>query len=74
MALVSLGQDGERSCVFFRTGPADLFYESCMCPEDKLEEALVFAARCGAYTAMHFGAFDALPTPGNLQRLVPETI
>ncbi|HEY9121067.1 MAG TPA: PfkB family carbohydrate kinase, partial [Marinobacter sp.] len=41
---------------------------------DKLEEALVFASRCGAYTAMHYGAFEALPTLGPLQRLVPETI
>ncbi|MBL3555918.1 MULTISPECIES: carbohydrate kinase family protein [Marinobacter] len=40
----------------------------------KLEEALRFASRCGAYTAMHYGAFDALPTPGLLHRLIPETI
>ncbi|MCR8914587.1 hypothetical protein [Marinobacter panjinensis] len=38
-----------------------------------LEAALAFAARCGAYTAMHFGAFDALPTIDRLQHLVPET-
>ncbi|MDK8462804.1 carbohydrate kinase [Marinobacter sp. SS13-12] len=38
-----------------------------------LEAALAFAARCGAYTAMHYGAFDALPTIDRLQDLVPET-
>lgn len=38
-----------------------------------LEMALAFAARCGAFAAMHYGAFDALPTLGQLQQLVPET-
>ncbi|MDL0431020.1 carbohydrate kinase [Marinobacter sp. TBZ242] len=38
-----------------------------------LEAALAFAARCGAFAAMHYGAFDALPTFDQLQRLVPET-
>ncbi len=37
-----------------------------------LETELVFAARCGAFAAMHYGAFDALPTSGQLQWLVPE--
>ena len=36
------------------------------------EAALAFAARCGAFAAMHYGAFDALPTPQQLQHLVPE--
>nr|WP_284047996.1 carbohydrate kinase [Marinobacter sp. ATCH36] len=37
-----------------------------------IEEALAFASRCGAHAAMHFGAFDALPTRNQLQRLVPK--
>lgn len=37
-----------------------------------LEAALAFAARCGAYAAIHHGAFEALPTPDQLQRVVPE--
>lgn len=38
-----------------------------------LEETLAFAARCGAFAAMHHGAFDALPTLDQLQKRVPET-
>ncbi len=38
-----------------------------------LEVTLAFAARCGAFAAMHHGAFDALPTLDQLQKLVPET-
>lgn len=37
-----------------------------------LEQALAFAARCGAFTAMHHGAFEALPSAGQLQATVPE--
>lgn len=55
-----------------QTGDSRAF-EDWLNQPDKLEQALLFASRCGAYTAMHFGAFDALPTPGQLQRLVPET-
>lgn len=38
-----------------------------------LEAELAFAARCGAFAAVHYGAFDALPTADQLRRLVPET-
>ncbi|KPQ02804.1 carbohydrate kinase [Marinobacter sp. HL-58] len=39
-----------------------------------LESAVTFASRCGAFAAMHYGAFDALPTLRQLQHLLPETI
>ncbi|HKJ94636.1 MAG TPA: carbohydrate kinase [Gammaproteobacteria bacterium] len=32
----------------------------------RVEEALRFASRCGAWTAGRFGAYDALPTPGDV--------
>lgn len=48
-------------------------FEAWLGHMSSLEEALAFASRCGAFAAMHYGAFDALPTPGQLQRLVPET-
>lgn len=38
-----------------------------------LEEALTFASRCGAFTTLHYGAFDALPTLHQLQSLQPKT-
>lgn len=38
-----------------------------------LDAALAFAARCGAFAAMHYGAFEALPSRDELQQQVPET-
>ncbi|MDF0749279.1 carbohydrate kinase [Marinobacter sp. 71-i] len=38
-----------------------------------IEAALAFSARCGAFAAMHYGAFEALPTFDQLQGMIPET-
>lgn len=62
--------------LLFRLGRhsvASKTFSSWLAVPGNIDDALAFASCCGAYAAMHFGAFDALPTHGHLQRLAPET-